>query len=147
MWLTWDHVSEIRDGDVLWQWSLLEISLNAFRRSTIPQKQLIIIIIIIIIITIIIIIISYEEKIFLKQGKLLSTEYFTWFPKNISEASCRHFFEILFTHAKNVIALILTRREQGNCAGTVAPRIIARRTIAPRIIAPRTIAPRIIAPW
>ena len=63
----------------------------------------------------------YEEKIFLKQGKLLSTEYFTWFPKNISEASCRHFFKILFTHAKNVKALILTRREQDNCPRTVAP--------------------------
>ena len=36
-------VSEIHDGDDLWQWSWLEISLNAFRRSTIPQKQFIII--------------------------------------------------------------------------------------------------------
>ena len=33
-----------------WQWSRLEIGLNAFRRSSIPQKQFIIIIIIIIII-------------------------------------------------------------------------------------------------
>ena len=41
-------VSEIRDGEDLWQWSRLEIRLNAFRRSTIPQKQFIIIIIIII---------------------------------------------------------------------------------------------------
>ena len=41
-------VSEIRDGENLWQWSRLEIRLNAFRRSTIPQKQFIIIIIIII---------------------------------------------------------------------------------------------------
>ena len=40
-------VSEIRDGEDLWQWSRLEIRLNAFRRSTIPQKQFIIIIIII----------------------------------------------------------------------------------------------------
>ena len=32
-------VSEIRDGEDLWQWSLLEIRLNAFRRSTIPQKH------------------------------------------------------------------------------------------------------------
>ena len=39
-------VSEIRDGKDLWQWSRLEIRLNAFRRSTIPQKQFIIIIII-----------------------------------------------------------------------------------------------------
>ena len=39
-------VSEIRDGEDLWQWSQLEIRLNAFRRSTIPQKQFIIIIII-----------------------------------------------------------------------------------------------------
>ena len=31
-------VSEIRDGEDLWQWSRLEIRLNAFRRSTIPQK-------------------------------------------------------------------------------------------------------------
>ena len=42
-------VSEIRDGEDLWQCSLLEIRINAFRRSTIPQKQFIIIIIIIII--------------------------------------------------------------------------------------------------
>ena len=41
---------EIHDGQDLWQWSRLEIRLNAFRRSTIPQKQFIIIIIIIIII-------------------------------------------------------------------------------------------------
>ena len=39
-------VSEIRDGEDLWQWSRLEIRLNTFRRSTIPQKQFIIIIII-----------------------------------------------------------------------------------------------------
>ena len=39
-------VSEIRDGEDLWQWSRLEIRLNAFRLSTIPQKQFIIIIII-----------------------------------------------------------------------------------------------------
>ena len=32
--------SEIRDGDDLWQWSRLEIRLNAFRRSVIPQKHL-----------------------------------------------------------------------------------------------------------
>ena len=42
-------MSEIRDGENLWQWPRLEIVLNAFRRSTIPQKQFIIIIIIIII--------------------------------------------------------------------------------------------------
>ena len=35
-------VSEIRDGEDLWQWSRLEIKLNAFRRSTILQKQFII---------------------------------------------------------------------------------------------------------
>ena len=35
-------VSEIRDGEDLWQWFRLEIRLNAFRRSTIPQKQFII---------------------------------------------------------------------------------------------------------
>ena len=34
---------EIRDGEDLWQWPRLEIRLNAFRRSTIPQKQFIII--------------------------------------------------------------------------------------------------------
>ena len=45
-------VSEIRDGEDLWQWSWLEIRLNAFCRSTIPQKQCISIIIIIIIIII-----------------------------------------------------------------------------------------------
>ena len=43
-------VSEIRDGEDLWQGSCLEIRLNAFLRSTIPQKQFIIIIITIIII-------------------------------------------------------------------------------------------------
>ena len=37
-------VSEIHDGEDLWLWSRLEIRQNAFRRSTIPQKQLIIII-------------------------------------------------------------------------------------------------------
>ena len=37
-------VSEIRDGEDLWQWSRLEIRLNAFRGSTIPHKQFIIII-------------------------------------------------------------------------------------------------------
>ena len=37
-------VSEMRDGEDLWQWSHLEIRLNAFRRSTIPQKLFIIII-------------------------------------------------------------------------------------------------------
>ena len=31
----------IRDGEDLWQWSWLEIRLNVFRRSTIPQKQFI----------------------------------------------------------------------------------------------------------
>ena len=46
-------VSEIHNGEDLWQWSRLEISLNAFRRSTIPQKRFIIIIIIIIIIVVI----------------------------------------------------------------------------------------------
>ena len=43
-------VSGIRDGEDFWQWSRLEIRLNAFRRSTTLQKQFIIIIIIIIII-------------------------------------------------------------------------------------------------
>ena len=32
-------VSEIRDGEDLRQWSRLEIRINAFRRSTIPQKK------------------------------------------------------------------------------------------------------------
>ena len=40
-------LSEIRDGEDLWQWSLLEIRLNAFCWSIIPQKQFIIIFIII----------------------------------------------------------------------------------------------------
>ena len=39
-------VWEICDGEDLWQWSRLEIKLNALRRSTIPQKQFIIFIII-----------------------------------------------------------------------------------------------------
>ena len=34
-------VSEIPVGEDLWQWFRLEIRLNAFRRSTIPQKQFI----------------------------------------------------------------------------------------------------------
>ena len=37
-------VSEIRDGEDLWQCSRLEMRLNAFRQSTIPQKQFFIII-------------------------------------------------------------------------------------------------------
>ena len=41
-------MSKIRDGEDLWQWSMLEIRLNAFRLSTILQKQFIIIITIII---------------------------------------------------------------------------------------------------
>ena len=36
-------VSKIRDSEDLWQWSRLEIRLNAFRRSTVLQKQFIII--------------------------------------------------------------------------------------------------------
>ena len=32
-------LSEIRDGEDLLQWSRLEIRVNAFRRSTRPQKQ------------------------------------------------------------------------------------------------------------
>ena len=43
-------MSEIRDGEDLWQWSPLEIRLSAFHRPTIPQKQFIIIITIVIII-------------------------------------------------------------------------------------------------
>ena len=39
-------VSEIRNSEDLWKWLRLEIRLNAFRRSTIPQKQFIIIFII-----------------------------------------------------------------------------------------------------
>ena len=38
-------MSEIPDGEDIWQWSRLEIRLNALRRSTIPRKQFIIIII------------------------------------------------------------------------------------------------------
>ena len=38
-------VSDIRDGEDLRQWSRLEIRLNAFRQSIIPQEQFIIIII------------------------------------------------------------------------------------------------------
>ena len=40
---------EICNGEDLWQWSWIEIRLNAFHWSTIPQKQFIIIITIIII--------------------------------------------------------------------------------------------------
>ena len=36
-------MSEIRNGEDLWQWFCLEIRLNAFRRSIISQKQFIII--------------------------------------------------------------------------------------------------------
>ena len=39
-------VLEISDGEDLWQWPRLKIRLNAFRRSTIPQKRFTIIIII-----------------------------------------------------------------------------------------------------
>ena len=40
-------LSEIRDGEDLWQWSRVEIRLDAFPRSTIPQNQFIIFIFII----------------------------------------------------------------------------------------------------
>ena len=40
-------IPEIRDGEYLWQWFLLKVRINDFRRSTTPQKQFIIIIIII----------------------------------------------------------------------------------------------------
>ena len=43
-------VMEIHDGEYLRQWSRLEIRLNAFPQSTIPQKNFIIVIIIIIIV-------------------------------------------------------------------------------------------------
>ena len=46
---------DICNGEDLWQWSWIEIRLNAFHWSTIPQKEFIIIIIII---TIIIILLS-----------------------------------------------------------------------------------------
>ena len=61
------RVSEICDGEDLWQWSSLEIKLNAFRWSNILQKQLIIFIIIIIIVIIIIILIYFLLE-FLKVG-------------------------------------------------------------------------------
>ena len=35
-------ISGIRDGEDLWQWSQLEIRVNVFHWSTIPQKQFII---------------------------------------------------------------------------------------------------------
>ena len=38
---TMQEVSEIQDGEDLWQWSQLEIRLKAFHRSTISQKQFI----------------------------------------------------------------------------------------------------------
>ena len=44
----YDSLLEIHDGEDLWQWPRVEIRLNTFPRSTIPQKQFIIIIIIII---------------------------------------------------------------------------------------------------
>ena len=44
-WYIYKIMSKIRDGEDLWQWSQLEIRLNAFRRLTMPQKQFIIIII------------------------------------------------------------------------------------------------------
>ena len=55
-------VSETRDGEDLRQWSWLEIEIgiNTFRQSTVPQKQFIVIIIITVIIIIIIIIICLK---------------------------------------------------------------------------------------
>ena len=55
-------VSETRDGEDLrqWYWLEIEIGINTFRQSTIPQKQFIIIIIITFIIIIIIIIICLK---------------------------------------------------------------------------------------
>ena len=75
-------MSEIRDGEDLWQWSWLEITLNAFRRSTmstISQKQFIIIIIIIIII------ISLKSK----KNTLKNVSYFgKW---NFQASSLKNF--------------------------------------------------------
>ena len=48
-WILNSGLSEIRDGENLWELSWLEIRLNTFGQSTIPQKQFIIIIIMIII--------------------------------------------------------------------------------------------------
>ena len=59
-------VFEIHDGWDLWQWSWLEIMLNAFLRSTIPQKQFIIIIIMGRLI------LSYFKKVFPKCDKAKS---------------------------------------------------------------------------
>ena len=42
-------MSEIHYGEDLWQWSRMEIRLNTFRWSTIPQRQFIIIIIVVVI--------------------------------------------------------------------------------------------------
>ena len=61
-------VSEICDGEDLWQWSRLEIRLNGFRRLTIPQKQFIITIIIIIIIIILIFPMSSLNKLAMLIG-------------------------------------------------------------------------------
>ena len=69
---------EIRDGEYLWQWSRLEIRLNAFCWSTIQQKQFIVIIIIIIIIIKILVIKEScnltEERVF--QAISLEDEFY-----------------------------------------------------------------------
>ena len=81
-------MSEIPDGEELWQWSWLEIRLNAIHRSIIPQKQFIIIkcqseqyIIIIIIITVSITVpgesrVHYKGK--RKSGKIFKIWKRTW---------------------------------------------------------------------
>ena len=97
-WAGWNPargVSDIRNGEDLWQWSRLEIRLNAFRRSTIPQKQFIIIITIIIIIIIEFIEISTYRRSLSRTNKtilfILSHVYF--YPDNfVSQSICVRFY-------------------------------------------------------
>ena len=88
-------VSEIRDGEDLWQWSQLEIRLNAFCQSTIPQKQFIIIIIMI----------KYEkhEK-YLSSNPFVPLQNFVWYKVQIRH---RHFSSTVLSNVLYCLDLSL----------------------------------------
>ena len=89
-------MSKIRHGEDLWQWSCLEIRLNTFCWSTIPQEQFIIITIIIIIIIIIIIM---KTLIIEESCNLNGKEYFKLYLVMEHEC-CHHKIFIIWVHWK-----------------------------------------------
>ena len=83
---------KIQDGEDLWQWSRLEIRLNAFCWSTIPQEQFIII-------TIIIIIIIMKTLIIEESCNLNGKKYFKLYL--VMEHECfHHKIFIIWVHWK-----------------------------------------------